>query len=151
MAIQPNLTQPIDIRLHYCLDAVNHACQYQIIKLYLTVNQNPTCTTGVVYFVDAISSPDQCCSMYHAYVSPGLTLNDKKVRTSIAEAHLPCRESTTTGGGVNYQLLATAEVAQRTTPSCSRPQPATNNGVRHDRKKLTSRYYTTSMQMCATS
>ena len=40
----------------------------------------------------------------------------------------PSGESTTTECGVNYQLLAViTEVAQWGTPSCSRPQPATNN------------------------
>ena len=39
---------------------------------------------------------------------------------------LPSGESTTTGWGVNYQLLAVStEVARGGTPSCSRPQPAT--------------------------
>ena len=33
--------------------------------------------------------------------------------------------------GVNYQLLAViTEAAQWETPSCSQPQPATDNGVR---------------------
>ena len=42
----------------------------------------------------------------------------------------PSGESTTTECGVNYQLLAAiTEVAQWGTPSCSRPQPATDNGV----------------------
>ena len=46
----------------------------------------------------------------------------------------PSVESTTTECGVNYQLLAViTEVAQWDTPSCSRPQPATNNGVRDGR------------------
>ena len=40
------------------------------------------------------------------------------------------RESTTTECGVNYQLLTViTEVAQWGTPSCSRPQPATDNGI----------------------
>ena len=43
----------------------------------------------------------------------------------------PSEESTTTGCGVNYQLLAViTEAAQWGTPSCSRPQPVTDNGVR---------------------
>ena len=43
-------------------------------------------------------------------------------------------ESTTTECGVNYQLLAViTELAQWGTPSCSRPQPATDNGVRDGR------------------
>ena len=43
-------------------------------------------------------------------------------------------ESTTTECGVNYQLLAViAEVAQWGTASCSRPQLATDNGVRDGR------------------
>ena len=43
----------------------------------------------------------------------------------------PSGESTTTEGGVNYQLLGViTEVAQWGTPSCSRPQPATDNGAR---------------------
>ena len=46
----------------------------------------------------------------------------------------PSGESTTTECGVNYQLLAViAEVAQWETPSCNRPQPATDNGVRDGR------------------
>ena len=46
----------------------------------------------------------------------------------------PSGESTTTECGVNYQLLAViTEVAQWGTPSCSRPQPATDNGVRDGR------------------
>ena len=43
-------------------------------------------------------------------------------------------ESTTTECGVNYQLLSVnTEVAQWGTPSCSRPQPAMDNGVRDGR------------------
>ena len=46
----------------------------------------------------------------------------------------PSGESTTTECGVNYQLLAViTEVAKWGTPSCSRPQPATYNGVRDGR------------------
>ena len=46
----------------------------------------------------------------------------------------PSGESTTTECGVNYQLLAViTEVAQWGTPSYSRPQPATDNGVRDGR------------------
>ena len=46
------------------------------------------------------------------------------------EPPTPSGESTTTECGVNYQLLAVIiEVAQWGTPSCSRPQPATDNGV----------------------
>ena len=37
-------------------------------------------------------------------------------------------------GGFNYQLLAViTEVAQWGAPSCSQPQPATDNGVRDGR------------------
>ena len=43
----------------------------------------------------------------------------------------PSGESTTTECGFNYQLLAIiTEAAQWGTPSCSQPQPATDNGVR---------------------
>ena len=46
----------------------------------------------------------------------------------------PSGESTTTGCGVNYQLLAViTEAAQWGTPSCSRPQSATDNDVRDGR------------------
>ena len=46
----------------------------------------------------------------------------------------PSGESTTTECGVNYQLLAViTEVAQWGTSSCSRPQSATDNGVRDGR------------------
>ena len=46
----------------------------------------------------------------------------------------PSGESTTTECGVNYQLLAViTEVAQWGTPSCSQPQPDTDNGVRDGR------------------
>ena len=46
----------------------------------------------------------------------------------------PSGESTTTEYGVNYQLLAViTEAAQWGTPSCSQPQPATDNGVRDGR------------------
>ena len=46
----------------------------------------------------------------------------------------PSGESTTTEFGVSYKLLAVnIEVAQWQTPSCSRPQPATDNGVRDGR------------------
>ena len=46
----------------------------------------------------------------------------------------PSGESTTTECGFNYQLLAViTEVAQSGTPSCSQPQPATDNDVRDDR------------------
>ena len=42
----------------------------------------------------------------------------------------PSGEYTITEYGVNYQLLAViTEVAQWRTPSCSRPQPATDKGV----------------------
>ena len=43
-------------------------------------------------------------------------------------------ESTKTERGVKYQLLAViTEAAQLETPSCSQPQPATDNGVRDSR------------------
>ena len=43
-------------------------------------------------------------------------------------------ESTTTECEVNCELLAAlTQVAQRGSPSCSRPQPATDNGVRDGR------------------
>ena len=46
----------------------------------------------------------------------------------------PSGESTTTECGVNCQLLAViTEVAQWGTPSCSQPQPATDNGIRDGR------------------
>ena len=46
----------------------------------------------------------------------------------------PSGESTTTKCGVNYKLLAAiTEAAQWGTPSCSQPQPATNNCVRDRR------------------
>ena len=46
----------------------------------------------------------------------------------------PSGESTTTECGFNYQLLAViTEAAQWRTPSCSQPQPATDNGVRDGR------------------
>ena len=39
-------------------------------------------------------------------------------------------ESTTTVCVVKYHCSNATEVAQYATPSCSRPQPATHNGVR---------------------
>ena len=46
----------------------------------------------------------------------------------------PSGESTTTECGVNYQLHAViSEMTQWGTPSSSRPQPATDNGVRDGR------------------
>ena len=46
----------------------------------------------------------------------------------------PSGKFTTTGCGVNYQLLVViTEVAQWGTPGCSRPQLATDNGVRDGR------------------
>ena len=46
----------------------------------------------------------------------------------------PSGECTTTECGFNYQLLAViTEVAQWAAPSCSQPQPATDNGVRDGR------------------
>ena len=46
----------------------------------------------------------------------------------------PSGESTTTECGFNYQLLAViTEVAQWWAPSCSQPQPATDNGIRDGR------------------
>ena len=46
----------------------------------------------------------------------------------------PSGESTTTDCGFNYQLLAVIyEVAECGAPSCSWPQPATDNGVRDGR------------------
>ena len=46
----------------------------------------------------------------------------------------PSGESTTTECGFNYQLLTViTEVAQWGAPSCSKPQPATDNGVRDGR------------------
>ena len=46
----------------------------------------------------------------------------------------PSGESTTTECGFKYQLLAViTEVAQWRAPSCSQPQPATDNGVRDGR------------------
>ena len=54
----------------------------------------------------------------------------KKVKVIYGQDPLSL-ESTTIECGVNCQLLAViTEVAQRGTPSCSRPQPATDNGVR---------------------
>ena len=59
-------------------------------------------------------------------------LHGVKVKSSIVRS-LPV-ENLLTLSGVNYQLLAViTEVAQRGTPSCSRPQPATDNGVRDGR------------------
>ena len=46
----------------------------------------------------------------------------------------PNGESTTTECGFNYQLLAViTEVAKWGAPSCSQPQPATDNGIRDGR------------------
>ena len=46
----------------------------------------------------------------------------------------PSGESTTTECEFNYQLLSVIpEVAQWGAPSCSQPQPATDNGVRDGR------------------
>ena len=46
----------------------------------------------------------------------------------------PTGEYTATECGVNYQLFAViTEVAQWGTPCCSRPQQATDNGVRDGR------------------
>ena len=52
----------------------------------------------------------------------------------MARSQPPSGESTTTECGVNYQLLTViTEAAQWGTPSCSQPQPATDNGVRDGR------------------
>ena len=60
-----------------------------------------------------------------------------KEKSSMASQAPPSGESTTTECGVNYQLLAViTEVAQCGTPRCSRPQPATDNGVRYGRSNL---------------
>ena len=57
-----------------------------------------------------------------------------KIKSSLVRSLDPSGESTTTECGLNYQLLAViTEVAQWVTPGCSRPQPATDNGVRDDR------------------
>ena len=46
----------------------------------------------------------------------------------------PSGESTTTECGFDYQLLAViTKVAQLGAPSCSQPQPVTDNGVRNGR------------------
>ena len=60
---------------------------------------------------------------------------EEQVKSKVFYGHEPpSEESTTTECGVNYQLLAViTEVAQWGTPSCSRPQPATDNGVRDGR------------------
>ena len=58
----------------------------------------------------------------------------KNVKVCLLWQEPPSGESTTTECGVNYQLLAViTEVAQLGTPSCSRPQPATDNGARDGR------------------
>ena len=58
---------------------------------------------------------------------------DKKVKSSMARS-LPVENLLPEESGVNYQLLAViTEVAQCGTPSCSRPQPATDNGFRDGR------------------
>ena len=63
------------------------------------------------------------------------TIDMKKGKGNVSYGQEPnSGESTTTECGVNYQLLAViTEVAQWGTPSCSRPQPATDNGVRGGR------------------
>ena len=67
-------------------------------------------------------------SISHSTISAQLAMLPYKV---IYGQEPPSGESTTTECGVNYQLLAViTEVAQWGTPSCSRPQPATDNGVR---------------------
>ena len=61
----------------------------------------------------------------------------KEVKSSMARSLLYIGESTTIECGVNYQYLQQyTEVAQCGTPSCSRPQPATENGVRDGRSNL---------------
>ena len=65
-----------------------------------------------------------------------LTISDSyKDKGKVFHDQEPARgEYTTTECGVNYQLLAIiTEVTQWGTPSCSRPQPAANNGVRDGR------------------
>ena len=56
-------------------------------------------------------------------------MHDKKCKVFYGQEP-PGGESTTTECGVNYQL---PEVAQWATPSCSRPQPATDNGLKDGR------------------
>ena len=53
----------------------------------------------------------------------------KKGKVVYGQEH-PSGESTTTECGFNYQLLAViTKVAQWGAPSCSQPQPATENGI----------------------
>ena len=60
-----------------------------------------------------------------------ITIKEKKI---LYGQESPSGESATTECGVNYQLLAViTEVAQWRTPSCSRRQPDTDNGVRDGR------------------
>ena len=55
----------------------------------------------------------------------------KKKKSKVVYGHEPpSGESTTTECGFNYQLLA---VITEVAPSCSQPQPATDNGVRDGR------------------
>ena len=70
------------------------------------------------------------CERSERVESPG-TVKKKKV---VYGQEPPSGESTTTECGFNYQLLAViTEVAQWVAPSCSQPQPATDNGVRDGR------------------
>ena len=60
--------------------------------------------------------------------------NSKRKGKVVYGQEPPSGESTTTECGSNYQLLAViTEVAQCGAPSCSQPQPATDNGIRDGR------------------
>ena len=57
-----------------------------------------------------------------------------KVKSKVFYGQEPPSGEYTTECGINYQLLAVIiEAAQLETHSCSRPQPATDNGVRDGR------------------
>ena len=68
------------------------------------------------------------CSLFFLYIL--LYITKVKKGKVVYGQEPPSGESTTTECGFNYELLAViTEVAQWGAPSCSQPQPATDNGV----------------------
>ena len=74
---------------------------------------------------------DSSVESYRFIESPRFTFLQKSKGKVFYGQKPPSGESTTTECGVNFQLLLViTEVAQWGTPSCSEPQPATDNGIR---------------------
>ena len=143
------------VRNDSAIYASTYVCKKETVELYVHLymyvrNIRAICMyvrNGRAIYASTYVRKKETVELYSlAYIAPGEhnfcyqghcgphAMHPWTVRTYVKSSMARRLPVENTERGVNYQLLAViTEVAQWGTPSCSRPQPATDNGVRDGR------------------